>query len=440
MIVTIGLIVLLIMLFIRVPLFLAMIIVGTVGFALLGKPEDVSVFDMDWTPALSMLSKRFVEASQSYGFSIIPLFIYMGYIISRSGVSDDLYKTCYAFLGHRKGGLALATIVSCGGFAAMCGSSFATVATMSKVSMPPMKQRGYSDQLSSACVVAGGTLGILIPPSIALIFYGIFTETSIRDLFAAGLLPGILSVIMYLGVVKYVVWRDPLAGPAGDYTPWRERLKSLKGVGPVLILFTLVLGGIYLGVFTPTEAAGIGAGGATLITMARGQFHLKMFKEVLIQTVTITAVLFSILIGAMVFNSFANRGGVADFILEFVQSLNMTPMEIIFVMMVIYLFMGMIFDSLSMILLTLPIFFPIVVDLGLDPVWFGILMVVVIEISLVTPPIGMNVFVLSSLMPQIKIVDIFKGVTPFWISDIVRLLLLILFPSISLFLPNVLYH
>lgn len=436
----IALAILLILIFLRVPLFLAMAVVGTVGFAYLGKSPDVSIWDMSWRPTLSMLGNRFIDTAQEYGLSVIPLFVYMGAVITRAGMAKELYDASYAFLGHRKGGLAMATVVSCGGFASICGSSLATVATMSKVSMPPMKAHGYSDKLASASIVAGGTLGILIPPSVILIIYGILTETSIRELFAAGLLPGILGVVLYLAAVQYVIWKNPAEGPAGERTPWPQRMRALKEIFSVLFLFVLVLGGIYLGVFTPTEAAGIGAGGATLIAMVRGRFNFKVFREILAETVTTTGMLFAVIIAAMTLSSFVTRAGLPNELLNIVQSFNVSPLVVLLIIMGIYLLLGTVFDGLSMILLTVPVFYPVIAGLGMDMVWFGILVVVVTEISLITPPIGMNIFVLSSLLPNIKTADIFRGVTPFWTADIVRLALLIALPSISLLLPNLLYR
>ena len=436
----VALAVLLILIFIRIPLFVAMALVGTVGFAIL-QSSDVpfyALWDMNWRSPMSVLTTRFISTAQEYGLSVIPLFIYMGNIITRAGMSQELYNASYAFLGHRKGGLAMATVVACGGFASICGSSLATVATMSKVSMPPMKQQGYSDKLAAASIVAGGTLGILIPPSVILIIYGILTETSIRELFAAGFIPGILGVLLYLIAVKYVVWKNPSEGPAGEKSTWQHRIKQLRQIVSVLALFIVVLGGIYAGVFTPTEAAGIGAGWATLITVIRKQFNLTMFREVLLETIITTGILFAVITAAMTLNSFVTRAGLPDELLMIVNNLNISPIAVLLIIMGIYLILGMFFDGLSMILLTIPVFYPIVAGLGMDLVWFGILVVVVTEISLITPPIGMNIFVLSSMLPNVKTADIFKGVTPFWMADIVRLGLLIYIPTIVLILPNML--
>jgi len=334
----------------------------------------------------------------------------------------------------------MATVVACGGFSAISGSSLATSATMARVAMPSMRKYGYSDSLASATIAAGGTLGILIPPSVILVVYGLLTETSIRELFAAGLVPGIMGILFYMAAVRWVVWRDPSAGPAGDKMPWKERFIALKGVIGILSLFVLVMGGIYLGVFTPTEAAGIGAGGAFLIALLRKSLTWTTLFETLSDTARTTVMLFVVIIGALIFSDFVNRAGLPGYLLELVTTMDVAPIVVILAIMGIYLLLGMIFESLSMMLLTIPIFYPVVASLGYDLVWFGIAVVIAIEISLITPPVGMNVFVLSAVIRDIKTGTIFKGVTPFWFVDIIRLLLVLFIAQITLFLPQLLYR
>ncbi|MET3998528.1 TRAP transporter large permease [Marinobacterium sp. MBR-109] len=425
---------------VRMPIAFAMGLVGFFGFSALMGLEFGNIDTFRWTGPLSMASNRVIDTVQEYSLSVIPLFILMGNLVTRSGLSHELYHVSHAFLGHRKGGLSMATIVACGGFSAICGSSLATSATMSKVAMPPMRKYGYADSLAAASIAAGGTLGILIPPSVILVIYGLLTESSIRELFAAGFIPGFLGILLYLAAVRYVVWRNPKAGPAGEKTPWPERLVALKGVWGVLVLFTVVMGGIYLGVFTPTEAAGIGAGGAFLITLFRGRLTLATLFDTLADTARTSAMLFTVVIGALIFSDFINRAGLPDMLLEFVTSMDVAPIVVIFAIMGIYIVLGMVFESLSMMLLTVPVFYPVVASLGFDLVWFGIVVVVVTEISLITPPVGMNVFVLSAVLRDIKTGTIFKGVTPFWMADIVRLMLIIFIPSIALILPQLLYR
>ncbi|HPY41950.1 MAG TPA: TRAP transporter large permease, partial [Thiolinea sp.] len=346
----------------------------------------------------------------------------------------------YAFMGHLRGGLAMATVVACGGFSAICGSSLATAATMSKVSMPPMRKYGYSDALATASIAAGGTLGILIPPSVILLIYGIMTEQSIRELFAAGFLPGMLGILLYVGAVAWTVWRNPKAGPPGERSTGQQRLEAMKGVWGTLLLFVLVIGGMYVGAFTATEAAGIGAAGAFMIALSRKSISWRTLYEVLTETAHTSASLFFVVIGALIFSNFITRAEFPDYLLQFVQSYNLSPMMVIFMILCIYILLGCILESLSMMLLTVPIFYPLVQSLGFDLVWFGILVVVVTEISLLTPPVGLNVFVLSGVLKDVKTSTIFKGVTPFWIADIIRLTLLTLIPAISLFLPEILYR
>lgn len=424
----------------RIPIAFAMGIVGFFGFAILQGLTFDNLFEFRWRGALALASNRVIDTAQEYGLSVIPLFILMGNLVTKSGLSQELYRASYAFLGHRRGGLSMATVVACGGFSAICGSSLATSATMAKVAMPQMRKYGYSDELATASIAAGGTLGILIPPSVILVIYGLLTETSIRELFAAGFIPGILGILLYLAAVRYVVWRNPEAGPRGEKLDWPERLQALRGVWGVLTLFFVVMGGIYIGIFTPTEAAGVGAGGAFIIALLKRSLTPGSLFLALSDTGRTTAMLFSVLIGALIFSDFINRAGMPDDLLAFVQGLDMGPMGVILVILGIYIILGMVFESLSMMLLTVPIFFPLVQSMGFDLVWFGILVVVVTEISLITPPVGLNVFVLSAVLRDINPGTIFKGVTPFWCADIVRLILIATIMPIALFLPELLYR
>ena len=435
-VVFIGFAALLVLVFLRMPIAFAMGLVGFAGFGYL----------TGWKPSLSMVGTLVSETALSYGLSVVPLFILMGNLVSRAGLSGELYAASHAFLGDRRGGLSMATIVACGGFSAICGSSLATAATMSKVAMPPMRRYGYSDSLASASIAAGGTLGILIPPSVILVIYGLMTETSIRELFAAGFIPGLVGVLFYLGAVQWVVWRRPEEGPRAERTPWRGRLAALGGVWGTLLLFVLVMGGIYGGLFTPTEAAGIGAGGAFIIALARGTLTWRSLLEVLTDSARTTAMLFTVQIGALIFSNFVNRGGLPAGLLSLVTGYDLPPLVVIAIILAIYLVLGCVFESLSMLLLTIPIFFPVVQGLGYAGlgaeailVWFGIIAVVVTEISLITPPVGLNVFVLSGVLKDVKTSTVFKGVTPFWCADIGRLALLVAFPALSLALPRLFY-
>ncbi|RTE64832.1 TRAP transporter large permease [Amphritea opalescens] len=430
----IGFAVLLLIIFARVPLGFAMALVGVCGFAYVQQVEFGN--PRGWSAALNMVSQVSFETGLSYSLSVVPLFILMGNFITEAGLSSQLYRASNAFLGHFKGGLALATVVSCGAFSAVCGSSMATAATMSKVAMPSMRKYNYSDELATGSIAAGGTLGILIPPSVILVVYGIITETDIGLLFIAGLLPGLLGIILYMAAVTVTVNIKPEKGPAGDRSSWAERLIAFKNVWTICLLFVVVMGGIYSGVFTPTEAAGIGASGAFFIALLRGQLTFKSLVETLVGTVRTTAMLFFLVIGAVLFSNFINLAGLPDSLRDMVLAMNLSPIWVIMAIIAIYILLGCVLESMSMILLTVPVFFPLVQAMGFDLIWFGILVVVVTEISLITPPVGLNVFVLKSVLPDVKLATIFKGVTPFWIADIIRLVLIATIPAISLLLPG----
>ncbi|MDC0135464.1 TRAP transporter large permease [Sulfitobacter sp.] len=418
----------------RIPIAFAMGLVGMLGLMYLN----------GYRAAISMVGRLIIDTSQDYGLSVVPLFILMGLFVNKGGISRELYQVSNAFLGHFRGGLAMATIVACGGFAAICGSSLATAATMSKVAMPEMRKYGYSDQLASASIASGGTLGILIPPSVILVIYGLLTETSIGKLFIAGIIPGFLGILFYLVAVRITVARNPDAGPAGPRTTARDRFSALGQVWAVLLLFFIVIGGLYGALdfyplnlaFSPTEAAGMGAMGAFLIALARGGLRWGDMREVLNETTLTTASLFAVLIGAWVFSNFVNLAGLPEGLLALVTSLDLGPWVVMGMIMLTYLALGCIFESMSMLLLTVPIFFPLVTSLGFDPVWFGIVVVVVIEISLITPPVGLNVFILKGVVGDVSTATIFRGVTPFWMMDIVRLILLLAFPAIVMYLPD----
>ena len=430
----IGFAVLMIFIFARVPLGVAMGVVGVCGFAYVQVEEFGN--PRGWDAAFNMISQVAFETGLSYSLSVVPLFILMGNFITEAGLSSQLYRASNAFLGHFKGGLALATVVSCGAFSAVCGSSMATAATMSKVAMPSMRKYNYSDGLASGSIAAGGTLGILIPPSVILVIYGIMTETDIGKLFIAGLLPGFIGIVLYMAAVSVTVHLKPKAGPAGVKSTWAERLEAVKHVWAICGLFIVVMGGIYSGIFTPTEAAGIGASGAFFIALLRRSLTFKRLTETLVSSVRTTAMLFFLVIGAVLFSNFINLAGLPDALRDMVLAMDLSPVLVILAIVGIYVLLGCVLESMSMILLTVPVFYPLVQAMGFDLIWFGILVVVVTEISLITPPVGLNVFVLKTVLPDVKLSTIFRGVTPFWIADIVRLVLIATIPAISLALPN----
>lgn len=408
------------------PIAFAMLAVGFFGFA------HVTAFG----PAMAMTGQIAYETTINYGLSVLPLFILMGNFLNQARLSSELYDASNAFLGHRRGGLAMATIVACGGFSAICGSSLATAATMAKVSIPSMRKYGYNDGLAAGSVAAGGTLGILIPPSTVFVLYGIMTQTDIGKLFASGILPGILTIVLYCIAIAIVVKVRPALGPPGEKFTWPQRLYALRNVWGVLALFILVIGGLYVGAFTPTEAAGIGAFGGFLFALLRGGLTWSSLLHVTIETARTTATLFMVLIGALVFSNFINVAGMSTALAQWLEGLNVPPLMVIVWILVIYLVLGCVFESISMVLLTVPVFFPIVQHLGFDPIWFGVIVVVATEVSLITPPVGLNVYVLKGVYRDIPTSTMFKGVMPFIGADFVRLTLLVLFPAISLWLPS----
>ncbi len=412
--------------FLRVPLAVAMTIAGLLGLGLM----------RGWPAAYASTSQTIFETGFHYVLSVIPLFVLMGNLVARAGMARELFTAANAFVGHKRGGLAMASIIASGGFGSICGSSIATAATMSKVAYPQMKAHGYKDTLATGAIASGGTLGILIPPSTILVIYGIITETDIGKLFVAGILPGLVAITCLCLAVVFVTWRDPEAGPPAKRFSWPERLKAVRGIWGVALLFALVIGGIYGGVFTATEGAGVGAAGAFVFALARGTLTLPVLKDILIESARTTAMLFTILIGAMVFTNFINfttmPGDLRDFVLQFSPN----PIMVVVMMMGIYLILGMVMEELAIVLLTIPVFFPVIVGLGFDPVWFGILIVTIVEIGMISPPVGLNLFVLSSLLPNVKLTTIYRGVWPFVVADIVRLGILIAFPVIALWLPG----
>ena len=438
----IGFFAVLFLVLLRMPIAFAMGFIGVLGFAY---ERSGSLFsDRGLKAALSMLSRQTMDTVQDYGLSVVPLFILMGLFVNKGGMARDLYRVSNAFLGHLRGGLAMATVAACGGFSAICGSSLATAATMSKVAMPEMRRYGYADTLSTASIAAGGTLGILIPPSVILVIYGLLTETSIGKLFMAGVLPGLLGILLYLFAVRWSVWRNPQSGPAGKRADRYERLQALRSVWAVFLLFFLVIGGLY-GVFdfvplnltfSPTEAAGMGAAGAFLIALLRKSLTFASSLQVLKETAFTTAALFAVLIGAQTFSNFINLAGLPEALIALVTAFDVPPFAVMAMILCIYLILGCVFESLSMLLLTVPIFFPLVTSLGYDPIWFGIVVVVVTEISLITPPIGLNVFILKGVVGDVSTGTIFRGVTPFWVADLLRLALIVIMPWIALILPR----
>jgi C4-dicarboxylate transporter, DctM subunit len=423
-----GLAAMILLALLRLPIALSMGVVGIVGYAYMR--------DWNFTIAFAVAQTKIYETGRNYTLSVVPLFILMGNFVTRAGMSQELFRAAYAFIGHLKGGLAMATILACAGFGAICGSSIATAATFAKVAYPSMRRFGYKDTLAAGAIASGGTLGILIPPSTILVIYGVFTETNIGLLFAGGVLPGILAATLLCLAVRWVTWRDPQAGPPGERSSWRERAVALKGVWAVVLLFIFVIGGIYGGLFTATEGAGMGAFGAMAFALWRRALSWQTLYAALVESGRTTAMLFMILIGALIFADFVNITTMPGDLKDFVTRFEIHPIMVVFAICAVYVILGTAMEELSMILLTLPVFFPLVVSLGFDPVWFGILVVTVVEIGLISPPVGMNLFVLKTLLPQVTTGAVFRGVLPFMAADVIRLAILISFPIITLWLPS----
>ena len=403
----------------RIPIAIAMGVVGFLGVAYLR--------DWNFAPAFAMVETKVYETGRNYTLSVVPLFILMGNLVTRAG---ELFRAANTCIGHLRGGLAMATVCACAGFGAICGSSIATAATMAKVAYPAMSQLGYSDRLSTGAIAGGGTLGILIPPSTIMVIYGVLTETNIGKLFAAGILPGILATFLLCIAVQWIVWTDPASGPRGERSTWAQRFVA------VLMLFIVVMGGIYGGVFTATEGAGIGAFGGLCFALARRALTWRTLLDSLVESSRTTAMLFAILTGALMFAEFVNYTSMPEDLKNLVTSFNLSPIMVMAAICAIYVILGTAMEELSMILLTVPVFFPLIVHLGLDPIWFGILIVVVVEIGLISPPVGMNLFVINALLPQVPTRTVFHGVLPFMVADVVRLAILVAFPIISLWLPS----
>jgi len=421
----VGIAILLILLFSRIQIGVAMGLVGFAGFAYLTSIG----------PALGILKLVPYATFSQYDLSVIPLFILMGAFAFESGLSEDLYKAVYKWLGHLRGGLAMATVAACACFAAISGSSLATAATLGAVALPEMKKYKYSDSLATGAVAAGGSIGILIPPSVILIIYGIIAEQSIGKLFLAGFIPGVLEAVFYLITIAILTKFNPSLGPRGPKTILRDKLASFTKTWEVLVLFLLVIGGIYSGVFTPTEAAGVGAFGAFFFTFLRGKLNWKSFKNSLLNTISTTGMLFLIILGAMLLGYFLSVTRLPAELATFVSGLPVNRYIILVFILLVFLLLGCVMDSMAIVLLTVPIFFPLIVQLGFDPIWFGILVVRLTEMGLITPPVGLNVYIIKGIS-NVPMGTIFRGIFPFLIADICEVALLMAVPQLSLFLPS----
>jgi tripartite ATP-independent transporter DctM subunit len=421
-----GFVTLFVLMLLRVPVGMAMGLVGVSGFAYL----------VGGGPALKIVGHTTMRTVTDYNFAVIPLFLLMGAFATTSGMSRELFRAANTFVGHLKGGLGIATIAACGGFSAICGSSVATAATFSKVAYPEMRRFNYPQSFATGVIAAGGTLGIMIPPSTVLAVYGLITEQDVGKLFVAGIVPGTLAVIMYIVTISIIGAARPGHLPAGPRHTWKERLASLRDVWATVLLFAFVIGGIYGGVFTATEAAGAGAGGAFIIGLLRGRLSRTDILAALLETTRTTAAIFTILIGALLFGYFLTITQTPQKVTEFLTGTGLGSYGILGIILLMYLVLGCLMDALAMIILTVPIIFPVIKALGFDPIWFGIIIVMTVELGLIHPPVGMNIFVIKSVIEDVKISTIFYGVLPFIITDLIRLAILVAFPIIATWLPS----
>ncbi|MZR11703.1 TRAP transporter large permease subunit [Maritimibacter sp. DP07] len=415
-----------VLMILRVPVGIAMGLVGVFGFMAM---RGVG-------PGLNLLLNSPFRTASDYTLSVVPMFVLMGVFASRSGMSSELFRVSRAFVGHRRGGLAVSTILACAGFAAINGSSLATAATMTKIAMPEMRREGYEASFAAGSIAAGGTLGIIIPPSVAMLVYAILTEQDVASLFIAGILPGLLAVALYSGAIWIVSFRRPEAFPVAQRTDRRERIIALRDVWATLLLFSLVFGSMYLGVVTVAEAAALGAVGTMIIGVLRGRLDFPAIRECLIEALRTTASIFTIAIGAFLFGYFLAITRTTQNLTGFITALDMAPAMIMALLLLGYLLLGAFVDEIAIVILTIPIVYPAVIAMGFDPIWFGVIIVMTVSIGLISPPVGMNVYVINSIDREIGLVGIFKGVMPFLAADLVRLLLLSIFPAISLLLPS----
>jgi C4-dicarboxylate transporter, DctM subunit len=421
-----GFIVLFALMLMRVPVGMAMGLVGITGYSLIA----------GLGPALKLVGQTSMRTVTDYTFGVIPMFMLMGALVSVSGVSRELFRAANSMIGHLRGGLGAATVLACGGFAAICGSSVATAATFSRVAYPEMRRFGYPQSFATGVIAGGGTLGAMLPPSTVLAVYAILTQQDIGKLFMAGIVPGLVAMAMYVLTILVIVRLRPDWLPAGDRKPWAERASDLKAVWAPVVLFIFVIGGLYGGFFTPTEAGGVGASGAFLLGLIRGKLDMAKIKEALLSATRTAAAVFTVLIGALMFGYFLTVTQTPQKLTTTLTELGLGPYGVLGLILLMYLVLGCLMDAMAMIILTVPIIFPVVVHLGFDPIWFGIIIVMTVELGLITPPVGMNVFVIKSVLPDTSFATIFRGVSPFVATDIVRLAILVAFPVIALWLPG----
>ena len=424
----IGFVTLFALMLLRVPVGMAMGLVGVAGFGAV----------TGWGPALSLIGQTSMRTVTDYTFGVIPMFLLMGAFVSNSGMSRELFRAANTFLGHLRGGLGFATIVACAGFAAISGSSVATAATFSTVAYPEMRRFDYPQSIAAGTIAAGGTLGAMFPPSTVLMVYGIITEQDIGKLFMAGIVPGLLAVCMYIATLAAIGVVRPALLPRGQRSDWAARRAAVKDVWAPILLFVFVIGGLYGGLFTPTEAGGMGAGGAFIIGVVRRRLSRALILQSLLQATRTAAAVFTVLIGALLFGYFLTITETPQHVTEFLTGLGLGRYGVLLLILLMYLVLGCLMDAMAMIILTVPIVFPVIKTLGFDPIWFGVIIVMTVELGLIHPPVGMNVFVIKSVVGDLKFSTIFRGVAPFILTDLLRLALLVALPILATWLPSLL--
>ena len=426
----IGIALLIIMFFTRMPVAYVMTLVGYLGFSYLVSPEA----------GLKLLARDFYDIYSSYGLTVIPLFIFMGQIAFNAGISRRLYDSAYKMVGSYRGGLATATVFACMAFGAVCGSSPATAATMATVGLPEMRRYGYGDELSAGTVASGGSLGMLMPPSVVMIVYGILTEQSIGALFVSGILPAVFMTLIFAATVVLYCWIYPEQGPAGQRHPWSERLRSLSETGETMAVFVLVMGGLFLGVFTPNEAGAVGSASVLVVALLRRQLTWAGFVKSIYETLRTSCMVLLLVAGAVIFGHFLAVTRIPFNVASWVASFDWPGYAIIALIVLVYLIGGCFIDALALIMLTIPIFYPIIVNLGYDPIWFGVIIVLVTQMGVITPPVGINVYVVNGIAQDIPLEKIFKGALPFLLALVAGTAAIVAFPGLATWLPRLMYR
>jgi tripartite ATP-independent transporter DctM subunit len=425
-----GIVALFALFILRMPVGLSMLTVGVLG----------NVAIRGWSHALPSLSSETFAIASFYQLTVIPMFVLMGNIAGASGMGRDLYNAAYAWVGHIRGGLASATIIACAFFASLCGSAAASAVTMGRVALPEMKRFNYDDALATGTVASGGTMGFIFPPSAGLVIYGLLTEQAIGRLFLAGVVPGLILTVLFLITIQIVTWRRKDAGPAGPRTGLIERLRTLRQSVSILMVIFVTIGGMYAGLFTPIEASGFGATFTLLVALLRRKLNWPVLKAIVLQTMRTSATIFLILMGAYVFIPFMTVSQLPEIVVSYLLGFGLGATATLLIIIVTYLLLGTFMEDISMMILTLPVVMPVLKALGVDMIWFGVIAVLIIQMGILSPPVGLNVFIVKGVVPDVPMYTIFRGIWPFWYAMGLLIILLMAFPQLALFLPNTMFR